>query len=949
MWAENTEGLRSRLSSTMGQDAANAYLRRWFPTSETISPERLAAADVATQYTQAAVSAGFPAPEIADTVVAGVSSGAIPLAQASANAGYFQQQLDLGAAPAQAAASISPSLGVEQQGILMSYLQRSYALTGNYTPFTGDTQKYLDASPAQRDAWEAFREQVAVTGGDASLLEPREFQRTTSRTEGPSFEEWSTEAMKPDSDFMDQYGEEHAAAVQDGLVFGWGPLVPDEDQLRAWYDRLGVSRRTVTHDTVQVGADYRAQIMDLGPQVANQAAQSYSMFAAAGLSEVDTTRTILGAYQGLNPTQAGAASHIAEAMYGRGDNLVEQAPFINRYASMLSLPESDRYAKSLDSLESMGYSNVAPGLAGKFIGKMNDGLWAQAANTMSGTEYTGSLNLADMYSQMGLVNLPSQMLAVSAGYAGVEATTSVGSITQAMYGTGMDAREAQLRGYHAGITYTNPQERDRYTEIGTMAANLGADADAAWGFASKATGLSNQGYRDLRGLLQGDTWSMSKYASQLGLQPLVDVTTGMDAWQEETWQLQDQSHALQLEGQRFSLGENWSQYREGHAMTFGGSFYNPVTQSQQTVPYGQLQISGALYDISQRQQRENLDYQDQQFALSNTYQRQGMSTGYAQQMTRIGWREADWQYQEDTSQLSFGWQMEDVDEALRFAQGRERRQLLKQRDRAVISETMRRGHSEEESDRLETEKQWAEEAHTRQEEYFQANFKLQAERLEKERGYFEERSTWTDRERELSRSQAELSDFHHRKNLEFQTYELQQQEALYQNQLNIDRARTEAQGAFQVWLSNIKQQIDSLGTLNLGSASGGTTSASGTSGTNAALGSAWEYAGSSGGLSLYGPAGTVTHKTYKEGGSTGSGPSNEIAGGVHYNEYVVPENGALVLRDENLTSVMQQVLAVLLRLESKGGAPFIFNLKTPDLALRFDDVISLYDQTFQGM
>ena len=63
----------------------------------------------------------------------------------------------------------------------------------------------------------------------------------------------------------------------------------------------------------------------------------------------------------------------------------------------------------------------------------------------------------------------------------------------------------------------------------------------------------------------------------------------------------------------------------------------------------------------------------------------------------------------------------------------------------------------------------------------------------------------------------------------------------------------------------------------------------------------------------------------------------------------MPENGALVLRDENLTSVMQQVLAVLLRLESKGGAPFIFNLKTPDLALRFDDVISLYDQTFQGM
>ncbi|WP_162909800.1 hypothetical protein [Aggregatilinea lenta] len=944
LWTTATDPLRQRLAVSLGQQGASDVAKRWFPTEDSLSARTLASADVAGSYVESASTVGLFAGEIPDLIKSGVDSGAIPLAQAQANASYFEQQLQLGATPQQGYASISPQRSVDQQNVLMSYAQRTYALTGRYSTLQNQ-DSYLDASPAQRDAWESLRDAVASSGGDVDQLEPHSVT-TSPMSRGMSFEDYWAREMKPghaagdlwefygtEADLRKAYGDDTADWVKSSLYVSYDQEFP-------------VTRSTTT---AQYGEDLRTPFMALNPAVGNQAAQAYSLYAAAGLSEADTLRTVTSAYQGLDPSQAKSATNIAEAMYGRGDNLVEQAPFINRYASMLSLPESERYANSLDSLESMGYSNVAPGLAGKFIGKMNDGLWAQAANKMSGTEYTGSLNLADMYSQMGLVNLPSEMLAVSAGYAGVEATTSVGSITQAMYGTGMDAREAQLRGYHAGITYTNPQERDRYTEIGTMAANLGADANAAWGFASKATGLSNQGYRDLRGLLQGDTWSMSKYASQLGLQPLMDVTTGIDAWQEETWQLQDQSHALQLEGQRFSLGENWSQYREGHAMTFGGSFYNPVTQSQQTVPYGQLQISGALYDISQRQQRENLDYQDQQFALSNTYQRQGMSTGYAQQMTRIGWREADWQYQEDTSQLSFGWQMEDVDEALRFAQGRERRQLLKQRDRAVISETMRRGHSEEESDRLETEKQWAEEAHTRQEEYFQANFKLQAERLEKERGYFEERSTWTDRERELSRSQAELSDFHHRKNLEFQTYELQQQEALYQNQLNIDRARTEAQGAFQVWLSNIKQQIDSLGTLNLGSASGGATSASGTSGTNAALGSAWEYAGSSGGLSLYGPAGTVTHKTYKEGGSTGSGPSNEIAGGVHYNEYVVPENGALVLRDENLTSVMQQVLAVLLRLESKGGAPFIFNLKTPDLALRFDDVISLYDQTFQGM
>ena len=34
------------------------------------------------------------------------------------------------------------------------------------------------------------------------------------------------------------------------------------------------------------------------------------------------------------------------------------------------------------------------------------------------------------------------------------------------------------------------------------------------------------------------------------------------------------------------------------------------------------------------------------------------------------WTQQDWQYQDTTRQLNFGWQMEDLNEAIRFSSGR---------------------------------------------------------------------------------------------------------------------------------------------------------------------------------------------------------------------------------------------------------------------------------------
>jgi hypothetical protein len=84
------------------------------------------------------------------------------------------------------------------------------------------------------------------------------------------------------------------------------------------------------------------------------------------------------------------------------------------------------------------------------------------------------------------------------------------------------------------------------------------------------------------------------------------------------------------------------------------------------------------------------------------------------------------------SSLQYGWNMEDIQEQMRYATGRDRRQLMKQQERSTISYAMNMGQLDTEKDRLDERKQWAEEDHNRQ------------------KTYFEERVQWTQAEMDLS-------------------------------------------------------------------------------------------------------------------------------------------------------------------------------------------------------
>ena len=91
----------------------------------------------------------------------------------------------------------------------------------------------------------------------------------------------------------------------------------------------------------------------------------------------------------------------------------------------------------------------------------------------------------------------------------------------------------------------------------------------------------------------------------------------------------------------------------------------------------------------------------------------GQETSKLQQ----GFTREQWQYQDTTQALTQGWQAEDYAEAIRFSTGRERRNLIKQRDRATVMQGLE-GEQIDQS-RSQQEQLWAreDERYEKQREY----------------------------------------------------------------------------------------------------------------------------------------------------------------------------------------------------------------------------------------
>ncbi|MFM8323156.1 MAG: hypothetical protein ACKOC5_19770, partial [Chloroflexota bacterium] len=134
----------------------------------------------------------------------------------------------------------------------------------------------------------------------------------------------------------------------------------------------------------------------------------------------------------------------------------------------------------------------------------------------------------------------------------------------------------------------------------------------------------------------------------------------------------------------------------------------------------QMQYRNQMADFAYSRQRleVNREFGERQESLSwermtkgQEYQRWERAFNYQTGLMQRGWAREDWDFQDTTRGLNRAWDAEDLNEAIRFSTGRERRKLLRQRDRQTISNNL-------EDEQIDTQRERQEQLWGREDEHY---------------------------------------------------------------------------------------------------------------------------------------------------------------------------------------------------------------------------------------
>ncbi len=144
-------------------------------------------------------------------------------------------------------------------------------------------------------------------------------------------------------------------------------------------------------------------------------------------------------------------------------------------------------------------------------------------------------------------------------------------------------------------------------------------------------------------------------------------------------------------------------------------------------------------DMTNRQFYERWQQQAQRAGVQYRWGLQDIGTQWARTQRRFQWAEEDLAYRGAQSTMQYGWQMEDIEERMRYATGRERRQLMRQRERATIQYGMGMGRLETEEGRLDERRKWAEEDHRRTRKRYEQRYQWSRRDMQLQRRHHDER------------------------------------------------------------------------------------------------------------------------------------------------------------------------------------------------------------------
>lgn len=365
-------------------------------------------------------------------------------------------------------------------------------------------------------------------------------------------------------------------------------------------------------------------------------------------------------------------------------------------------------------------------------------------------------------------------------------------------------------------------------------------------------------------------------------------------------------------------------------------------------------------DWQYQQQGKQLDLQRQQSAYGFQYQQQSMEIQHSHQQQEAQWGLQNIQYQRDTSQLQFGFSMIDADESIRYSTGRQRRDAMRHRDEATVMQSVQMGHLDTEEQHAKERMKWSDEEFARSKTYNQQErqFQLQNQQLaqqdhQKQGEYIKQERTLEDEKRKFTReiSREEMAEAQ-------QSLKVHQQSRITMDNLaqaaNVaNKILTENRDTFNYMAQTGTLAKNSLGLLSTAiiSVTTAANQAAGALGAyqqslnnNAAIQNSYDHHVLGGGLSEGGP---VLWKSFDQGGYTGIGSKYAPAGVVHAGEYVVPQNGSLVMNGGMSQDQANRMIILLQKIYDEGGNAMInINNSSPSRALK--DTVSLYSKAWSN-
>lgn len=210
--------------------------------------------------------------------------------------------------------------------------------------------------------------------------------------------------------------------------------------------------------------------------------------------------------------------------------------------------------------------------------------------------------------------------------------------------------------------------------------------------------------------------------------PTMDLTTGRSAISDRMRDLQDQSFGLRQAHQDWSNDFSLRVHDREQAYT-EFNYNQGVRSSQLNFDYSMSSIGRQRDQANERFSMQMAERGISEKMMLANFEQQtiDLSLGRERSLIQRGYQDQDFSYSRDVAGIKFGWNQEDFSRNIRLATGREKRQLMRERDRSQTMFGMEEDQANRQKERRDETRQWEDEDFQRKKNHFETTKGLQIE------------------------------------------------------------------------------------------------------------------------------------------------------------------------------------------------------------------------------